>query len=584
MSSLTAASDPHDPRTVMARPRTVRPRALGMVGLAFPLVLWQVACHRSSHDPAPAAGDPAEVVAGERLFLETRFAQFFAVNGAGDVNAPLGAGDPTLDLLQHADGSTFTGPFEGQSMNCRNCHLVDEMDGVAGAGIRAYADFAQRSPIPARADGLTVTLRNSPPLVNSSFERDGGVLFHFDGEFASLEELVRGTLTGRNYGWLADEGATAMAHVARVLREDDGSGDLAAEFGGLSYAALLLGGSDVPAEFRLPSALRVDVATATDEELLDAAAALIAAYVAPIEFERDGRGRVVGSPFDLFLIRNELPREPRAGESNEEFSDRQGAALVALVAPKFVAANDGEFVHHAQDFVFGADELEGARIFFARPATLPASPGEVAAGAIGNCVACHYGANFTDFELHNSGVSQAEYELVHGGGTFDALTIPDATTRASDAHQFLPPTAADPTAEGIYARIADTGDPRFADLGAWNVFANPAVPGPQSVLRELLAELAGLDPQIASDDDLLPFAIATFKTPGLRDLADGDRYMHSGAFETIEEVIDHYAQFADLARAGGVRNADAELGGIALQPADGAPLAAFLRSLTHDYD
>ena len=33
---------------------------------------------------------------GERLFLETRFAQYFAAHSNGEVNQPLAQGDPTL--------------------------------------------------------------------------------------------------------------------------------------------------------------------------------------------------------------------------------------------------------------------------------------------------------------------------------------------------------------------------------------------------------------------------------------------------------------------------------------------------------
>ena len=40
------------------------------------------------------------------------------------------------------------------------------------------------------------------------------------------------TLTGRNYGWLPGESQLAVAHVARVIREDDGTGALAQTSGG----------------------------------------------------------------------------------------------------------------------------------------------------------------------------------------------------------------------------------------------------------------------------------------------------------------------------------------------------------------
>ena len=56
--------------------------------------------------------------------------------------------------------------------------------------MRTYADFARRSPIPSRADGRTHAPRNSPALVNSTLARPGGVLFHFDAEFNSMEDLI----------------------------------------------------------------------------------------------------------------------------------------------------------------------------------------------------------------------------------------------------------------------------------------------------------------------------------------------------------------------------------------------------------
>ena len=49
-------------------------------------------------------------------------------------------------------------------------------------------------------------------------------------------------------------------------------------------------------------------------------------------------------------------------------------------------------------------------------------------------------------------------------------------------------------------------------------------------------------------------------------------------------MLEHYLLFAGLARAGVVRNADAQLRGIALNGGDLAALAAFLRSLNEDYD
>ena len=97
--------------------------------------------------------------------------------------------------------------------------------------MRTYADFARRNPIPARADGKTLTPRNSPALVNSTVDRPGGGLFHFDAEFNSMEDLVAATFTGRNFGWPPGERVQTIAHIARVVKGDDGSFNLTDQSG-----------------------------------------------------------------------------------------------------------------------------------------------------------------------------------------------------------------------------------------------------------------------------------------------------------------------------------------------------------------
>ena len=189
------------------------------------------------------AADPPEVALGERLFLETRFSQFFKafLDTGGGINNPLPTGDPVVDqtATTHAP---LPGPFSGTSINCRSCHLVDEHVETPGGGMRTYADFARRSPVPDRTDDPAHTAtRNAPALVNASLPRDAGLLLHFDGEFASVEDLVRGTFAGRNFGWRPGEKRQAIATIARVIREDDGQGALAADFGGLPYSVVLAG-------------------------------------------------------------------------------------------------------------------------------------------------------------------------------------------------------------------------------------------------------------------------------------------------------------------------------------------------------
>ena len=89
-------------------------------------------------------------------------------------------------------------------------------------------------------------------MVDSFTSRSGPLFLHFDGEFASGEDLVIGTMTGRNFGWLPSQYNQAIAHIAQVIREDDGSGQLAADrLNGLSYAVIFKG-----TDSRIPSSLR----------------------------------------------------------------------------------------------------------------------------------------------------------------------------------------------------------------------------------------------------------------------------------------------------------------------------------------
>ena len=205
----------------------------------------------------------------------------FLDNG-GDVNNPK-AGDVVVDTVETLGTPITPGPFKGMSMNCRACHLVDDVLPSPGGGMRTYADFARRSPIPARSDGKTHAPRNSPPLVNSTLSRPGGVLFHLDAEFNSMEELVAATFTGRNFGWLPGEKAQAVAHIAKVVRGDDGSFDLTET--GLSYRILFTGTNpNIPDELRLPARFRAFVGSATDQEVFDAVIKVVAAYVKGLLF------------------------------------------------------------------------------------------------------------------------------------------------------------------------------------------------------------------------------------------------------------------------------------------------------------
>ncbi len=551
-----------------------------------------VACSgsESTTPPLTATGTPgAEEAVGERLFLETRFAQAFKVfvDTGGDVNDPM-IGDNIVDTVETLGAPITPGPFKGLSMNCRACHLVDDVLDAPRGGMRTYADFARRSPLPARADGKTVAVRNSPPLVNAALDRPGGVLFHFDAEFNSMEELIAGTFTGRNFGWLPGERTQAIAHIARVVRSDSGTGDLAKEFDGTPFK-VLFGGTDasIPEEFQLTSEFRKTIGSATDQEVFDAVVRVVAAYVNGLLFSQtEDSGAPIRSPFDVFLESNGLPHAPNANESPMDYSRR----LLQLVNSResagtlqFVTSNpnrtDGQFQFHTQPFSFGAQELAGLKMFLAEPTALPAAQTELTIGKIGNCVACHTAPNFTDFRAHNTGTTQKEYDEIpgHGDGAFRNLAIPTLATRtAAD----LPATEQHPQASERFRAVPAAGT-TLTDLGLWNVFANPDMPMPQDKIRNILCE--DEQPCAASQGELLNRAIARFKTPGLRDLGHSEPFMHNGQFDTLDDVIDFYIDISDQARAGTLRNGAPQLQGIALKSSDIAPLVAFLKSLNEDY-
>ncbi|NGY04396.1 cytochrome c peroxidase [Solimonas terrae] len=543
------------------------------VGLLLALSL--VACSKGGSGAVQQAqkDDPAEVGVGERLFLDTRFSQYFAAH-AIDTNTALRPGDPVMDEVIAADGRNRPGPFKGEAMNCRQCHLVDDAIHADGDGMRTYADFAVRSPVPSRADRgdtATVTARNSPALVNASLPRANALLYHFDGEFTSLEQLVIGTMTGRNYGWLPDEYAQAIAHIAKVIREDNGTGALAIDGGG-SYRRVLLGTDpSLPVAFRLPAPYRIDVTTASDDEIVAAVAKLVAAYVRQLEFSRNPKtGLNDGSPYDLFLQLNDLPRAPNEGESPADYAARLRAALNDGRKLKLVPNGTRSYQFHpGEKFEFADSELAGLRLFL--------DPAKA------DCVACHMPPDFTDFGLHNTGATQDEYDALHGAGSFAALAIPTLAQRNADPAPYLPATPAHPDYQGLFREAPRAEQALATDLGAWVTFANGDYASSQAPLHSVLCSSLTL---ASCDDDaaMLDAAIATFKTPGLRDLGHSAPYLHTGREATVEDVILFYQRNSVAARNGSVRNVDPKIADINIGDADVTPLTDFLRSLDEDYN
>lgn len=547
-------------------------RSVGIAALPVVALFLGMICHAARAASAKSSVVPAQVALGERLFLETRFSEpFFARQRGGDGTLnPATANNPSI--------RTSDSP-RPKAVSCRTCHLVDEFRNAHPGGVRSYTDFAQRSPIPSREDGLSTTARNSPTLVDATLPRAGPMLLHFDGEFASGDELVRGTLTGRNFGWLATEQAVAIAHIAAVIRDDDGEGDLARLYGGIPYKVALAGTApSLPAEFRLPVKFRLDPARSTDRQILNAIARLIAAYMDSLRFSRDASGNYSGSPYDLFLARNRLPKRPAPDETELAYARRLRALVGQLGTPHYVSNLDGRFRFHLQDFQFGPRELAGLKIFLAESAS-PTGSAEPA----GNCISCHTPPHFTDFSFHNTGVSQIEYDTMHGDGAFERLIIPGLKERNAAPDRFLPASPAHPLAAAVWRSGPATDRPGLADLGVWNVLGNPDLPSPQRSLREILCTHAALPAARCSAATLLPLTIGMFKTPTLRDLGQSGPYLHSGAMAGIEDVLRFYQQASELARRGRLRNADPQISKIQFGPSNVLALAAFLKSLNEDY-
>jgi cytochrome c peroxidase len=555
--------------------RTARSSFLGLLCYCFVALLTSCGAGDAPQFKTESDSTPPEDSIGERLFLDTRFAEYFATHMTG-VNQPLAVGDPVVEQVYTANGA-LPGPFAGRSINCRSCHFVTEFQGVAGAGNRTYADFTTRSPIPLSIGGFTNTPRNAMQMVGSLQPHAGPTLLHFDGEFATPEDLVEATMTGRNFGWTPAQFQQALAHIALIIRQDDGSDQLAKDrTNNLSYSKLFLGSDpSITSDLLIPAADRIDVNKATDQQVLDLVAKCISTYMGDLLFSQDEFGRFIGSPYDVFLRINHLPVQPKAGQSVAQYNQELATAVSALSNPLFVDGSYGSFQYHAQPFAFGPSELAGLKMFF--KVANNAADGSQRAG---NCIACHQAPTFTDASFHNTGVSQEEYDGVHGAGTFASLTVPSLSDRSQNYDAYLPQTSAHPNATERFRRAADVSDPDYADLGLWNIYLNPDKPNPQANLKSVVCS-AGKD---CSVDQGLANTLAQFKTPTLRDLEDSAPYFHNGSKAKFDDVVNFYINSSQLARQGNLRNAPPEFMNMSLSPADLDALVAFLRSLTEDYD
>lgn len=415
------------------------------------------------------------MLAGSAWFASAQEAGVIA--GRGEVAVEVDLTDEQKLGRRLFEDIRFCNPGSDVTVSCATCHVPAENY----KGERAYADSVARSIVPSRAGGRDLTLRNTPTLLDSA----NASAFNHDGEFDSLEALIESKLYGRQYGWTVERRDEAAAEIKNALEGDTGVSGLA-------------NGTYVE-EFK--RAYSTDIGTVTPAEAVSLIAKALASYVGTLKTTDT-------APYDAFAYLNRL--NPGFGEHDtpDEFSGRvfgnlgntEGRLSVKWPKP------------------YDETAYQGLKTFYR-------VPGEDGTAKIGNCVACHHPAHFTDYAFHNTGVAQMEYDGVHGDGAFAKLGVDSVTL----------------------------GRPVKDDVG--------------------VADL-GRGAQTKTDSDL-----GAFKTPPLRNLGKTGPYMHNGAYETLEDVIRQKIRASELAKAGQLRNADPELVRMNITEDDVDEIAAFLRTL-----
>jgi cytochrome c peroxidase len=360
-------------------------------------------------------------------------------------------------------------PGANLATSCRTCHVTPE----ASNDDRRWTDKLALSVMPASdRGGKLTTARNTPTLLDCTTEKT----FPSDGAVGSLPGYLSLKLTSEHMGWRPGEEEQAKKEIQALLVNDDGSDPLAEG----NYAA------------QFKTVKNVDVATLTPDSALQNVINSIIDYLGTVTTNNS-------SGYDAVMQQNRYP-ETLAGEG-DTVTDYFGRLFMSRISNE-----EGRVqVRFVGDYE--EDDYQGFKAFFRMGPTWSSSTNGDELN-IGNCIACHIPPKFTDNKFHNIGITQFEYDAVHGEGAF---------------MNYKPGQASEKT-----RGPADKDDPEKADLGRWNV-------------------------------DLQESSIGAFKTPKLRDNAHTDPYMHNGRYASIEEAIRIHLKAAELAKAGKLRNPDPEL-------------------------
>src|SRR6185295_415263 len=204
----------------------------------------------------------------------------WASDGDGQPDKSNGAARLGARLFKDQRFATAKGDLPA---SCSHCHLLDEDP----QGIRAHTDFLARSWVSYRlGDPRRDELRNSPTL----FDVAKMPRLHFDGEFESLEKLVKGTLAGRPMGWLPGEQEEAFEQIRRTVLGDTGDPKAARS----SYRE------------QFKHVYGVTLEGLSRDEVVEWVARAISDYVRTLNSERT-------TPFDAFIAANGLESEPGQG-------------------------------------------------------------------------------------------------------------------------------------------------------------------------------------------------------------------------------------------------------------------------------
>ncbi len=442
-------------------------------------------------DEAPEAPEPKELAPSEPVEVTPSVA---ATEGAkmehGQLAVAYSETPPEVRLgARLFNDVRLTNPgAPNLSASCRTCHVPPE----ASSRKRQYADSTALSVIPTNAMGSKQeTFRNTTTLLDAITETS----FNADGEFATIEALILHELTSTHMGWLPGEEELAKDAIFGLMFYDYGE-DLLAEGNFLE---------------QFKAAKGIELETMQRDAVVAEIVASLVDYLKVIQTHNT-------SAYDAMAHLNRF-EEGLAGEEDtpQQLSERifgrianqEGRTLIRLPS------------------LYSEEAYQGFKTFYRVSPTWSSSVEGMEENA-GNCIACHVPPKFADGKFHNIGVTQAEYDGVHGDGTFVGLD------------------AASPS-EATRARIK-ADDASKVDLGRWNV-----------------------DPSDGS--------FAAFKTPKLRFITHTGPYMHNGAHEMLEDAIRQHIWASELAKAGTLRNADPELLTMNISEHDIPQLVAFLETL-----